>query len=317
MYIVKCPLRLSLVGGSTDLQGFIDKFGKGCVISFPCSLYVYVSLHKNNRNMLILNYSESEEITDLSLIKNELAKEVITYFFKQPPSITLTFNSDIFSIGSGLAASTAYILSLIKVLSLYTNKHMSNFDICKLAIVLERKINPMTGYQDSYGCGIANFKKIEFVKDSMMPNFTYYSSNFMDNFNINLIYTNENRNSTDILSTINFDKALPLLQSVNKMHESIDTENISNFLDIINDSWAVKKDTSKNIMTKNLEFIEQDIQSIMDFEKSALKLCGAGAGGYFLLLSVKTETKLIDYVKMKYKAISVHVDEEGIKGIKL
>ena len=63
MYIVKCPLRLSLVGGSTDLQGFIDKFGEGCVISFPCSLYVYVSLHENNRNMLILNYSDSDTIS--------------------------------------------------------------------------------------------------------------------------------------------------------------------------------------------------------------------------------------------------------------
>ena len=46
MIVSKCPLRVSLVGGSTDLQSFIDKYGYGQVISFPISLYTYISLSK-------------------------------------------------------------------------------------------------------------------------------------------------------------------------------------------------------------------------------------------------------------------------------
>jgi len=46
MIIAKCPLRISLVGGSTDLQAFIEKYQTGSVISFPSDLYTYISIHK-------------------------------------------------------------------------------------------------------------------------------------------------------------------------------------------------------------------------------------------------------------------------------
>ena len=47
MIVSKCPLRISLVGGSTDLQGFIDKFGIGSAISFPPNLYTYITINEN------------------------------------------------------------------------------------------------------------------------------------------------------------------------------------------------------------------------------------------------------------------------------
>ena len=50
MIIAKCPLRISLAGGSTDLQSYIDFNKYGGVISFPSTLYAYISAHENNRN---------------------------------------------------------------------------------------------------------------------------------------------------------------------------------------------------------------------------------------------------------------------------
>ena len=47
MIISSCPLRISLVGGSTDHPLFLKKYKRGSVISFPSNLRVYVTLHKD------------------------------------------------------------------------------------------------------------------------------------------------------------------------------------------------------------------------------------------------------------------------------
>ena len=70
MIISKCPLRISLVGGSTDLQGFIDKFGMGSAISFPPNLYTYININNNiSTEKWIINYSKSERVNNPNKIK--------------------------------------------------------------------------------------------------------------------------------------------------------------------------------------------------------------------------------------------------------
>jgi hypothetical protein len=68
MITIKCPVRVSLIGGSSDLDSYINKHGKGSVISFTPKLYTYVSLYRDKlgRNSLdqkyIINYSNREEV---------------------------------------------------------------------------------------------------------------------------------------------------------------------------------------------------------------------------------------------------------------
>ena len=47
MYIASCPLRVSLFGGSTDNPYFVEKYGRGSVISFASSLKTYITLHED------------------------------------------------------------------------------------------------------------------------------------------------------------------------------------------------------------------------------------------------------------------------------
>ena len=39
MIVASCPLRVSFLGGSTDLEDFIEEYGYGEVINFPINLY--------------------------------------------------------------------------------------------------------------------------------------------------------------------------------------------------------------------------------------------------------------------------------------
>ena len=172
MYVSSCPLRISLFGGSTDNPYFVEKYGRGSVISFTSNLKTYITLHEDKLgyNMegrkYIVNYSRREETEKIADIQNELVRIVLSYFGSHPMSVTM--KSDAYSQGSGLASSSAYIISLVKALSMYNDMDMTDIEICKLAYELELEMNPYCGYQDPYGCGIGGFKRIDFEKGGII-----------------------------------------------------------------------------------------------------------------------------------------------------
>lgn len=278
MIISKCPLRVSLVGGSTDLQEFIDKFGKGSVISFPVNLYTYITLNKNiYSNTYKINYSTTEETLNPNKIKNDIAREVIKYF--NLPPIIMSFNSDIPSSKSGLASSSSYLIACISAACNFINKDLPQSEICKLALKLERKFNPLTGYQDPYGCGIGGLKKYNFYKNQITQELL--SSSVIDDYNLYLIPTKIKRSSTKILSTLDLDKSYSLLDLVIKLKNNINNE--EGFFKAFNKGWENKKSSSSSISTPELLEVESKIKNKYDIK--GIKLCGAGGGGYFLVFT--------------------------------
>ena len=66
MIIASCPLWVSLLGGSTDLEDFISEYGYGQVINFPVNLYTYVSINKRYDGRFLIQYSKTESVTKIS-----------------------------------------------------------------------------------------------------------------------------------------------------------------------------------------------------------------------------------------------------------
>ena len=172
MIISRCPLRVSFAGGSTDLQSFIDKNGRGSVINCAINLGTYTTLHQDvlglssKLHKYIVNYTVREEVENICDIKNNLVRECFRHF--QTPPCTSSLTSDVFSSGSGLASSSSYLLGFIKTVCKHQNIRKTNFDICRESILIERKFNPLVGYQDSFGCGIGGFNKIDIEKPDIV-----------------------------------------------------------------------------------------------------------------------------------------------------
>ena len=300
MIISKCPLRISLIGGSTDLQGFIDKFGKGSVISFPSNLYTYITINKNiTDSNYKINYSTSEKTLNPKTIKNDIAREVIQHF--NLPPIIMSFNSDIPSSGSGLASSSSYLIACIAAACEFTNTNLSQAEICKLALKLERNFNPLTGYQDPYGCGIGGLKKYNFYKNQITQELL--SSSVINNYNLYLIPTDIKRSSTKILNTINYDKSYHLLKLVNDLKQNLNNE--IQFFDIFNKGWESKKQSSSLIVNKEILLKEEMIKKAWNIK--GIKLCGAGGGGYFLVFT----KDVLRYYKQ------IEIDNKGVVAWKI
>ena len=303
MIIASCPLRISLFGGSTDNPNFVREYGYGSVISFTCDLKTYVTLNQDkfgfnkNAHKYIINYSKREEVSNISDIQNDVVRVVLDHF--DMPPVHITFFSDAYSQGSGLASSSSYIISLIKACCLFLNLEMSESDICKLAHKLELKFNPYCGYQDPYGCGIGGFKRIEFMNNYRIK-YEFLPIDLFDTYDMHLIFTGVTRNSKKVLKNVNenLHKVEPLLNIVESSYESIIDSKFEKFLKLMNEGWEKKKSTSSIIIeNERIRQIDEELKN----NKTVLahKLCGAGNGGFFLTISNKnTLTTNLDGVKI-------------------
>jgi D-glycero-alpha-D-manno-heptose-7-phosphate kinase len=309
MYVAKCPLRISLVGGSTDLETFMKKYGRGSVISFTSNLFCYISIHKNNRGKYIINYSKHEEENKIENIKNDIARVVLDYFKVKEP-VTISFNTDIMEGGSGLASSSSYLVAAIKAVSVFSNIELSDFEICKLAFTLEKSFNPLTGFQDSFGCGLGGFKRIDclYGKD---PTVKFLNSNtFFSHYKMFLVDAKQVRKSTDILSTINPENCFHLLSLVDKVEEQINKELFYDFENTFKEAWEIKKKSSEAILNPGMTILEKEI----NLKSKCLKLCGAGGGGFFLAFVDKDlpQNSLEFFEK---NGIKIELSNSGVQGI--
>lgn len=315
MYTSSCPLRISLFGGSTDNPIFIKKYGYGSVISFTCDLKTYVTLHEDKigYNMqghkYIVNYSKREETEFIGDIQNDVVRVVLNYFGCLPLTVSMT--SDAYSQGSGLASSSSYIISLIKCISMFNNLHLTDIEICELALKLEQEMNPYCGYQDPYGCGIGGFKRIDFRKGGIIK-YDFLSTEFFKEYDAHLVFTGVTRNSKHVLKDItdNIEKSKPLLSTVDKAYDSLIKKDYNNFLNYLNKSWIQKKRTS-SIITESPVIKEIDEKLNKNETVLAHKLCGAGNGGFFLVFS-KSDT-----LNIPYKSVKINVVSSGVTGTKL
>jgi D-glycero-alpha-D-manno-heptose-7-phosphate kinase len=293
MIISKCPLRVSLVGGSTDLQSFIDRYGYGKVISFPISLYTYISLSKRYDSNYVINYTKRENVKSPNKIKNDIARELIKYF--NLPPLTIAFNADIPTTGSGLAASSSYMVAAVAAACKFKGLEWSQAKICKIAHEIELKFNPLTGYQDTYGCGLPSPKLMTFNKSIDVK--------FIDlpKCKMFLYNTKVKRSSTNILKTINIEKSYPLLELVDKTYKYLN--NSYQFYKLLQNAWDTKKKTSSNILNDNY-LVDLDNQFSEDSNIKFHKLCGAGGGGYFLIIA--------DKLTSGDEKIEINIDNKGV-----
>ena len=82
MIIASCPLRVSLLGGSTDLEDFINKNQSGQVINFPINLYTYVNLNKRHDSNFLIQYAQTEKLSTRNI--NDIKNDVVRVILEDP-----------------------------------------------------------------------------------------------------------------------------------------------------------------------------------------------------------------------------------------
>ena len=118
----KTPLRISFVGGGTDLPKYYKKYG-GEVIASTINKYIYFFLNKNNKRNILLKYSKTENVIKKNDIKHKIAKAILQRYNQS--GLEIVSISDI-PARTGLGSSSAYTVGFLKLMELLNKKKNQN-----------------------------------------------------------------------------------------------------------------------------------------------------------------------------------------------
>ena len=116
MYIARIPLRVSLLGGGSDMPEYYESGATGEVIGFAIRKYItiYASLPLLI-DKSIIKYSKTETFESPSEIEHPLFREALKIYWNSAKKIELASFADIRS-GTGLGSSSIFTVGLIGLL---------------------------------------------------------------------------------------------------------------------------------------------------------------------------------------------------------
>lgn len=288
--VSKTPLRVSFVGGGTDVPDFYTQNG-GAVVSSTIDKYIYLIIHSYFDPKFLLKYSSTELVDKVDDVKHPLIRECLRYSEIQH-SLELTSFSDLPPTGgSGLGSSSAFTVGLLNALNRYNNINKPNYTLAEKACEIEIDIlkSPI-GKQDQYSCAIGGFNLIEFNQDGSVKyhnlHLTKQTIKKLHN-NLLMFYTGVTRSANTILKEQNSienlvdkkDHLLELKDLAYTLAERLYKNDTRFFGEALHRGWELKKLLSNNISNNILD----------DYYTKALnlgaiggKILGAGGGGFFL-----------------------------------
>jgi len=325
--ISKSPYRISLLGGSSDLDWFVKKNKKGLALGFSISAYSVIILKKRNDSQKgILNYSSREEYSDINNISHPIIRASFKRFSINCPLELVSIGDNL--SGGGLGSSSSFTVALINALSEINNTPITNIEVANLAsnIEIEDLGNPI-GRQDQYLSALGGVNLLEFedgkvrkkeVSDHFKEAINSYSQNLY------LLNTNITRNASIPLKKIendnnSFSSIKKLLAVTEKFLEESKNKNQSEIKYLlhkaIKESWDIKREMP-GVMNNQLYEIESKLK-LNGIE--VLKLLGAGSGGYFLVKLNENSFEKVEYLSnlLNLQIHNFDIDNKGLEVIKI
>ena len=203
--IARCPYRVSLLGGSSDLDWYVNQIGYGISIGFSIKKYtrVIVSYRETNEKG-ILNYSSREEYKDIESISHPIIRSCLKRFKIKKKIELCSFGESI--SGSGLGSSSSFSVALIKAISELNSLDLTNKKLAHYASEIEIKdLKKPIGRQDQYLCAVGGVNVLEFRKNGEVTISNQHLINSaIENFSkkLYLVNTSISRSATVKLSNL-------------------------------------------------------------------------------------------------------------------
>ena len=171
MIISKTPLRVSYIGGGSDINRNNMKVD-GKVISSTIDKFIYIFLSKNFfHRKYIIRYSKSEVVDQIKNIKHNLIREILKYK-NCPPGLEISIHSDVPSSGCGLGSSSSLCVGLINSINCLMNLKYSKYELAMEAYHIEKNILKINiSYQDHFNAVFGNFRYYTFSKKNKIKHY--------------------------------------------------------------------------------------------------------------------------------------------------
>ncbi len=307
MIISRTPLRISFVGGGSDLASFY-KTHMGAVVTTAINKYVYIAVNNQFDGRIIINYSKTEIVRSVSDIKNNLAREAIRLSGVKG-GIHITSIADIPSEGTGMGSSSSYIVGLLNALYAFQGKHVNAEKLAREACKIEIDIlKKPIGKQDQHIAAYGGLQYMQFNSDDSVyvdPIICKAETKRLLEKRLLLFYTGITRSADTILakqiSNMAREKTKRAIMNkmvslAKQMQNALNKDRLDTFGEMLHENWILKTQMAGNITNKKI-----DIWYTIARKNGAIggKLLGAGGGGFLLFYAPEEKhAKIIQALSM-------------------
>ncbi len=290
MIMTKTPLRITFVGGGTDIPEYYRANGPGNVVSSAISKYIHIIVNKKFDSKIRVSYSKTEIVDRIEDIEHPTVREALK-MLGITGGIEIVSISDIPSGGTGLGSSSSFLVGLLNALHAWDGELVPPEQLAGEAVKIERGIlKEPGGKQDQYIAAYGGLKRMQFNKNesvTMHPIVMKEDASERLEESLLLMYTGIQRSSAEIsakqTASIHgkmdaYDKLGGMVAECAKAMEKGDIERLG---ELMYAGWRIKKSFSEGITN---DIIESYYAKALKAGAYGGKLIGAGGGGFMLFV---------------------------------
>jgi D-glycero-alpha-D-manno-heptose-7-phosphate kinase len=322
MVIVKTPLRISFVGGGSDIKDYYrQKPGK--VICTAIDKFVYAIVKERFDDLIYINYSKKECVEKVSEIRHDLVREAMK-LTGVTHGIEITTLADIPSTGSGLGSSSSITVALLHALYTYQNVLVTAEQLAMQACQIEIDIlGKPIGRQDQYAAAYGGVNKFIFLADDTterVPVVIKSTDKRKFASSLLLYYTGITRSADAILSQqkanyVQSDKQRTMdamVALVDPFTEAMERADIHVCGHLLARNWELKQNMADGISTPAIQVM---YETALSAGALAGKVAGAGGGGFLLLIALREHQNQVFEAMKAYRELPFMIEESGSKVI--
>lgn len=290
MIVVRAPMRISFVGGGTDLPAFYTE-SPGRVISVAINKYAYVALNQQPLTANVtVRYSAIEHVEHPRSLKNDRIREALLHLGIEKHIDIATFSD--MPVKTGLGSSSSFSVALMKSLLLFLKKEVNPAELAELASHLEiNLVKEPIGKQDHYAAVFGGVNIFQFNRDHSVDVFPVPLSKQKQlalEEHIQVFYTGVSRNAASVLTEqrANTKAKLEVLKkmadSVFEFRDKLLAGNFQGLGEMLHEAWMMKKTLASNVSNS---VIDDLYTAGMKAGAWGGKVLGAGGGGCVMFLS--------------------------------
>lgn len=311
MIIVRAPLRISFVGGGSDLPDFY-KLYPGKVISATIDKYVYAVINPAPLlNQTTARYSIIENVKNTKDLKNNRIREVMLKL-KVNDYMEINTFADL-HIGTGLGGSSAFTVALAKGLSAHMGKKTGNQEIAEIASDIEINVlKEPIGKQDHFASSFGGFNIFQFNPNGTVdiePILLDYKKRINLENHMLVFYTGITRQASSVLfeQKVNIQNSLETIKSMVKLVDLFEKKLMKGDFEtlgkLLHENWIKKKALASKISN---QLIDKLYETGMKNGSWGGKLLGAGGGGCILFLApLQKKRKIRSAITLEAKKLKL------------
>lgn len=318
MVISKTPLRISFFGGGTDFVDFSKKYG-GATLSTSIDKYSHVFLRDlpvfcDYRNEIL--YKKIERVNSIDDIEHPICRETLKLF--ELNGLRIIYDSDM-PARCGLGSSSAFSVGLVNAICSYKGEQIDKYKLAKTAINIERNLcKEAGGLQDQIASAFGGFNFVEYHGNDfeVQPmNISNERISELEN-NLMMFFTGITRFSSEVQKAVKIDNQ-EVINTLLQMKEltiyakeilSSNDKSLSEFGDLLNETWKLKKKTSSKVSNDQ---IDQYYWHALDAGARGGKLLGAGGGGFLLFYVDNNKQNDVRQKLKDLQEVSLKFDNNG------